>query len=475
MNWRDVFAVALIASLGASLLRADAQVPAPEAQKSKLASWKLDDAPLNDQEVASLLQSLKRLPSGQDKLLVALPSEPTTADEELQTALSTRKNDSTRYYQFEDVSLEEIKKGIPSELLSKNLSTTEFVIDQPRGGDPRVQHTIGGIVGTDVLKAFNIQLQQPKGGGHGGKLQGDPRCIVASNDLGRKKSISDALGRLATPEEKFSAMEYVKHCMTPIADIDLEETTPSFIRSSDPRRIMGVFEYAAPSKEPAFCSGFFISSTRVMTARHCFYLQLKASSQSPNHAKLQSGQIIFRRLTPPYEQVLLREEVSERRQAFFQGSAGKTSIQAQEDFLVLETQSPVGNLPAVDFVISTAMRTPTWIAGPAVVESKQSLPSSVGTIGWGSGLECSAFSVDANCMAHICQAVTSFSGAPLIDPSSSRDSVKILGMHLGPYQTMSAECPFPKSMSDTSKQAINRANGAISGSRLRVGLREYYN
>lgn len=480
MNWGKIAAGVCAGVALVVLVRADAQVARVKDSTSKIAAWDFTTVSLSDEEEAELLKYLKDAPKGSDKIVLKLSKDPRRIPEQHLPPSVDTSDDILRYYEIDNVNLVDVQNGAPQAGIDGYLGGNQLVFTRPQKGDPRIQQVIAGTVGINVVDAFNINdLKKSSPGitaGASGPLAANPACLLASNNVGQKQALAAFIPKDGQTLAEKNAVEYVSECMEPIASLRTSRLTPPFVLLADPLRVMGVFEYLPPaiSAGVPFCSGFFISSTRIVTARHCFYIDSKSGSERIELTKLKAGKVVFRRLSSPYDQLRVKEVASVKRTEYFRGIAGGKAITPQEDFLVLETERPIAWLPQVYFSEEVVVRRPVWLAGPAVVAEVAAVPKAIATVGWGSGMECSVFTADDTCLVHICQAVSSFSGAPLIDPDSTASRIVVIGMHVGPYQRISQQCSLPTAISQAGIAAVKKGNSAISGARLSAGISQYY-
>lgn len=320
-----------------------------------------------------------------------------------------------------------------------------------------------------------------KGPGEGslqGMLQGSDACKRAAEKLPYVQDLSELINGPPKLQSTINAVAFRNACLSPIAGEGAPGPLPDFVRAADPLRIMGLLEHSPGGASPdeTFCSAFLIDAYRIATARHCFYRADFAGSVNVRHSGIEGGTVHFRRLSPPYERLRLKAEILPA--APFDVLAGgdpNRPIRAQADIVIVGLESPVADVPAIRWAESVDWRHEAWTAGPVdmyAAAADPGIPATVKAVRWPSGIECSLLPQAEGCYAHVCQAVGSFSGAPIMVKGASPEEIVIGGMHLGPYSTASKSCPVFKQKVDAGMRDVGYGlNVALAASVIQARMK----
>jgi len=312
-----------------------------------------------------------------------------------------------------------------------------------------------------------------------GGVVGTPECRDSADKSALVQDFAD-LFEEANLETKVDALRFIDACLAPVVQLDATPPPafPSFVPTPAILEVMGLLELqGADGTEPvAICTAFLIDNRRIATARHClYYAEFGGRAIVERKLALEFGWLGFRRLNFPFDLVPVTRE-SPLKPGFdpLKGRGPDVRIAATADILVLDLAAPVENLPQLVFQENLDVRHAAWIAGPLRVTSTEApganpLPKSVRSVRWTRGAECSIYPKKNGCLAHVCQTVGSFSGAPIVVASADPAKVVIGGIHLGTYESLGDSCPaLPSSYLLDGGYTVDRgANGGV-GARVLV-------
>jgi hypothetical protein len=312
----------------------------------------------------------------------------------------------------------------------------------PRFGQPGIEQVIDGQV-ADALAAS--QLQSPGKFTIRDAAVGTSQCRELSREFALEQDLSLALADSESLERRSHALLFVTTCMSPVVTTGTGPPfLPKFVSDSGAVRILGMLEL----NETALCMAFLLDGEKVATARHCMYeAELAGTPLRDRWDGLASHKLMFRRLTPPFEAIPL-DALADIEETFdpLRGGGKFEPIQPKADLIVLRLSRAIADAPLVTFARALDPRHAAWLAGPVSIDISdegvpEDVPREARQVRWSSGTECSIYPQRDNCLAHVCQSIGSFSGAPLIVNSDDPSRIVIGGIHLGTYSSLGANCP----------------------------------
>lgn len=319
---------------------------------------------------------------------------------------------------------------------------------------PRRGLEAGQLVDADLPTNLNSQIlsQQLGPSSIQGPVVSSPECAQYSRGLALTQDLPQIVIQPPTLETASDLVRFVISCFAPVVQLTDQPPPPlpDFVASPGALRVVGVLfiDDGSGSEPTPFCTGFQIDAKRIATARHCFFdPNVAESTVLKTYYPLATGQVFFQRLVAPYEAVKVRD-IAPLVSGFdpLRGGDPSQPIRPSADIIVLRLAKEIPGTPEIRLATALNARHAAWIAGPVdLVEvdgnTAATIPKSVRSVRWTNGSECAAYPQKNHCLAHACQAVEGFSGAPIIVKSADPSKIVVGGIHLGTYESLGDSCP----------------------------------